>query len=340
MRVFENLGWLFLGFSFRRRFQWMLSLSGNDLDPPIAEAPSLHTSTINTAASSILKLSTLSKHPVNSSMTFLFVIGLEKTGHHLLESIAEHSPMKQRLSKLVTRQEQNLLHRHLFSHQIADGLWNAHCLGQDVDTIFTRNKIAALLQTIELRMRNESSPHLIYPINTLEENGDEGYGMISYPNFWGPCRFLAYPNLDLWYEACDMAHVDCKQVYLYRNPYAIVESTVSKEQHPTMLHAIHMYTSMLHISSNHLQVYANRTIGCFGFFENNTTSSWWEAVRTLWGWSEDRRADYGRLMKELYRPPPPPPTNASLATKDFELYMRPLWKLHRRVVRICQDSLG
>jgi hypothetical protein len=60
------------------------------------------------------------------------------------------------------------------------------------------------------------SPLLSFPVNTLPAPGTGvTVGMVSYASFGGSCRKLNNPSLDLFYNACDKAQVDCRHVDMY-----------------------------------------------------------------------------------------------------------------------------
>lgn len=125
---------------------------------------------------------------------------------------------------------------------------------------------------------------------------------MSYPNYHGDCRKLNFPNLDLWYETCQKAHVDCHHIYIYRDPYAILKSTTIHRNHNsdgTKLATIHLYTSLQAIILAQLMQYADKTLGCMGmlnedqhhyYYNNNnnndshSSDDWWEVMRMIFGW--------------------------------------------------------
>jgi hypothetical protein len=174
------------------------------------------------------------------------------------------------------------------------------------------------------------------------------YGMVSYPNLGGPCKTLNYPNLDLFYDACDQAQVECRHVYLYRDPYDVLYSTVIKRHFaPTLLAGIHLYTSMLKIIATDLQVHASRGIGCFGFYEENITTGkndWWDPIRFLWGWNDDTDS-YEKYMTKKYKPPSRFKNKTedeahSFVPKMLDPFMKSFMETHQRVIRMCKENTG
>jgi hypothetical protein len=166
--------------------------------------------------------------------------------------------------------------------------------------------------------------------------------MVSYPNFDGKCRNLNYPNLDLFYDACDQAQVECRHVYLYRDPYDVLYSTVINQHYvPTLIAGIHLYTSMSKIIATDLQVHASRGIGCFGFYEKNGATNrkdWWDPLRFLWGWNEE-------YMAATYKPPSRFNNKTedeahSFVPKMLDPYMKSFMETHQQVVQMCKENTG
>jgi hypothetical protein len=364
-----------------------LSMAFTSEEQLLQDAPIVQTKTKNVSTTTSTT-STTATHPTTTIIKLVFFIGLEGTGHHLMGSILNGSPLRRRFRALGSDVHRGEIQKYLYVSKFkknqnktrvgsaakqpktnGQGLWNAHCNIEGDDAVDTRNLQILLIQELkdmvdELQTRsnttaaahnNRNATTTIYfPINTINTN--RGFGMISYPNYDYECRFLAYPNLDIWYDdICDdmavmaetgMVRVDCQHVYLYRDPTAILRSTTfHRDFNPTVLTAIHLYTTMLHIIAGQLDAHADRTMGCFGFYEpNGDTSSWWDDVRVLGGWKNsdndnDNDDDYERFMTDLYKAPAP--VNGSLiGTSDdhYRAYMKPLQKLHDRVVRLCRES--
>jgi hypothetical protein len=287
----------------------------------------------------------------NSSIQFVFVVGLEGTGHHLMGAIAEGSPAIKRLKRLGIHPKMTKpLQKSLF-HKDKGGLWNAHCQPELLDTMQIQQDVVQKMKTIQGiaddGARNDTKATISFPVNTVSK-GNFMYGQLSYPNFGGECRKLNYANLDLFYDACDKAQVECRHVYLYRDPYDVLYSTVIKRQFsPTLLAGIHLYTSMLKIIATDLQVHASRGIGCFGFYEQNGATgrkNWWDPVRILWGWNEDTDS-YEEYMSATYKPPKRFKNKTedeahSFVPKMLDPYMKSFIETHQRVVRMCKENTG
>jgi hypothetical protein len=286
----------------------------------------------------------------NSSIQFVFVVGLEGTGHHMMGAIAEGSPAIKQLIRLGIHPNMTKPLQESLFHKDKGGLWNAHCQEKLVDTLQIQQEVVKTMKIIQGiaddGARNDKKAAISFPVNTV--TAGNGYGMVSYPNFPGECGKLNYANLDLFYDACDQAQVECRHVYLYRDPYDVLNSTVTNRHFaPTLLAGIHLYTSMLKIIATGLQVHASRGIGCFGFYEQNITTGrndWWDPIRLLWGWNEDTDS-YEKYMTKTYKPPSRFKNKTedeahSFVPKMLDPFMNSFMETHQRVVRMCKESTG
>jgi hypothetical protein len=365
----ECLGWLILGHSLGWWFsslccsQEMMFTTGTTLEvPQIAYASKTRRNNNNNNNSTIHKQQ--HSYPFESPIKFVFFIGLEGSGHHLMSSILQGSPAKVRIKSMESVAEsRRSIQTKLFDRTLDGrgdkGLWNAHCNHKKaIDTVRLQQKLANKFKLMRLDLErhgvgsDESSSSsimnkkkIIFPINTL---GDRtGFGMVSYPNFGGKeCRFLMYPNLDLFYDACDTAKVDCEHIYLYRDPLQILRSTVLKRQfNPNMNIAIHLYTTMLHVVASQLETYEARTLGCYGFYESsNDTTSWWDEIPRQFGWEQqhnnNRTTAYEAFINDVYRPPSPVVNESMVVSSEYAMYLNAMNKIHDRGVRICNDGLA
>ena len=200
------------------------------------------------------------------------------------------------------------------------GLFNLHCASNigygegpntaaepkdKYDTIVSNDdmdvyirKVADALTKIDTKLfhRAEQDEQLVpIPINGYMQG-------ISYPNEKGSCRPHNYPNLDLLYQACEVAKVDCSHVFLYRNPYGFIKSNCHNRRfNPTVLGAIHLYTNLLQVISIQVWMHPERNEGCLGFFDYYNTNDedhhkrrrdhLKDRVQTLFGWRTSTNPD-------------------------------------------------
>jgi hypothetical protein len=220
--------------------------------------------------------------------------------------------------------------------------------------------VSAILDTVVKNLRainqlgQEQSPNNIttatttMAINTWAQ-GFGNVGMLSYPNFKDDCRKLSYPNLDLLYQACDMAQVDCEHVYIYRDPYAVLRSTGRRDMNPTMLAAIHLYISHLHIIFAQLATHPQRTAGCWGVLEeeeeeevNSTaTDEMWTSIQSMFGW-EDRQAFQKDIFEGLYKAPTvlTDEEKKALVPPKFDPYLQSLYRAHQNAIGLCRQQVA
>jgi hypothetical protein len=257
-----------------------------------------------------------------------------------MKTLINSSPDVVRLKELnITQDYTPELHRHLFDNKNQDGLWNAHCNDHPevVDVTGSHDKVVEYLSKINKRANGEE---ITFPVNTVHERG-ASYGMVSYPNFMGSCRALNYPNLDYFYHACDVAGVECKHAYIYRDPYSVLASTTLKrnmnQQH--ILKAIHLYTSLLQIINSQLQDHSDRTAACLGFYEPNISADEvWHPIRDMFGWKN--QTEFDSHIQAVYKPPSTltEKERRDLLPQNVELYMESYIRAHDKVVKLCREQ--
>jgi hypothetical protein len=202
------------------------------------------------------------------------------------------------------------------------------------------------LKKINQIAQTKDSPDVVttMAINTWQQKTLQGFnrvGQVSYPNFKGDCRKLNFPNLDLWYQACDLAKVDCEHVYIYRDPYAVLRSTNRRGMHPTMLGAIHLYISHLSIIFAQLSTHSQRAAGCWGVLEADATwEEVWTPLHRMFGWTEQQ--DFKKFLKETYVPPThvTEEEKKQLAPSKFEPYVQSFYRAHNDAVALCREQVA
>ena len=198
-----------------------------------------------------------------------------------------------------------------------------------------------------------SSSHVFVPINTWRGHGFGLVGQLSYPNMPGlECRKLNYPNIDLLYNACDVANVDCVHVYLYRDPYAVLKSTIRRGMNTGVIQTIHLYISHLSIMYAQLSRHAPRTVGCFGFLdpifssqdpqqnekhelENNRQERNWNIFRDMLRFKTNE--EFESMRNTVFKPPTPisKESKQNMIPSDLQVYMDVLVQLYEDVRELC-----
>lgn len=320
-------------------------------------------------------LSTL--RPLNENgLEFIFTIGLEGTGHHFMDTIIKASPAQ------ITTRKWGLLDivgktiLALFDVKNLNGLWNQACQDDTMyikqgktwklsykyknkvpagfNTVNAHNRVVKLLQTMQ-RIYNEktvNSPQpLRIPLNSYSSKGIGGAGMISYPNFRGKCSMLHYPVLELLYNACDDAGVQCSHIYVYRHPLDVLKSTTVKRSFnpPGMMYATHLYTSHLKIMETQLMSYPDRNRGCFGFFDRDGSEQWQSTMRDMWGWTFNNQTNsFATFVRDKYRKPKQffHSTSYNIIAKELNgivpaehiPYLEVLLKAHEQTLEVCRQT--
>jgi hypothetical protein len=302
---------------------------------------------IQSSSVSLVQISTATQNSYNPSFTtlkplnettgleFIFTIGLEGTGHHLMSQVISNSPAFSQVKSLGLENFVVNTVIALFQSKNLNGLFNQACQDESIyikeakkwklsskynekvsarfDTVIALNRTVNLLRTMQQiydeKTANNPRP-LRIPLNSFIANGTRKSGMISYPNFRGKCYKLQYPILDLLYKACSEAKVQCSHVYVYRHPLDVLTSTTVKRKFnpPGMVLASHLYTSHLKIMESQLLSYPDRNRGCFGFFDQHGSEEWQALLRDMWGWTTTTTTDFNvssfaSFVRKEYRKP-------------------------------------
>ncbi len=242
-----------------------------------------------------------------SNVQFVFVVGLEGTGHHLHRKIVEYSPSYYQLRHTLKNYKDEIkeLHSSLYNKPNGTGLWNLPCDSRwkdDKKELLRRQQyVASLLKGIQEHI-GPRNKFLRFPVNTLWIDREDifVYGMCSYPNWQGPCRFQQYPRLEWFYDACDMAGVDCRHLYLYRDPLEILYSTtVHRPFNANLSEGIALYESMLDDAIlPDLTKYSHKSLGCVGFYGDE---DWKPTIQSIWQWTNTTK--YYATINKIYKKP-------------------------------------
>jgi hypothetical protein len=290
----------------------------------------------------------------NSTVQFIFTVGLEGTGHHLMGIIAGRSPATQQLKSFhIWNEKVGFLQNELFSHAYnkagRTGIWNAHCVTQSSASVLEGNIVEKLkqieAQTKTMMAQNSTQKTIPLALNTATvATGGKKYGEVSYPNFLGACRQLNYPDLNLLYNACRKAKVDCLHVYLHRHPMEILNSVVSRGFSSNDTSSMQMYITDLRVMANQMRMHASKTLGCFGFFSEDPNDTYWvEAQKDLWAWTN--ASEHKRFMDSIFQKPKHLKfTNEQqfqqwLLNSDHGPYVQSWWNGHRHAIQTCRQAV-
>jgi hypothetical protein len=281
---------------------------------------------------------------------FVMFLGIEGTGHHLWQDLIKESPLFTRLKDLglhpkFTKQLTQNLYRHKKSRW--KGLWSATCKwNEENDPAPNITSIQAnlvdTLRAISVHAKSQRGDKdgpgpVTFPVNLLPGGGDE-LGLVSYPGFLKPCRAQNYPNLDVWYQACDTAGVLCEHVYIYRDPFSVVKSTTDNRPfNRNKMEAIHLYTTQLHILHSQLLQFHNRLIGCWNYNAALSPVHYRDEIEPLLHFQEERI--FADVLKKTFRNPKPSlneQDKLSIVPLELNGYMRSMETIHGIVVQTCK----
>lgn len=287
-----------------------------------------------------------SKH--RNQTQFLILIGLEGTGHHMFENLHKGSPAFLRLKKWNALPALRKLQRSLFlDKDLKSTLFGARCAGADAEAVpEIFQQVVHNLKTLDTHVREHSDQEQIdtvttVPINAAPESRN-GYGMLSYPNFsdrHGCEKFFKFPDVGLLYDACEAAGVTCEHVYLYRNPYSVIKSTVlHRHFHETILEGLVMYTTMLHeIHAQLLDYGQEHTYACWNYDNVDEATAW--KVGQAMGWTN--RGDFMAYFESKFSPRHPmnATKQAEIVSPLASVYMDKMIRAHDRAIEACENML-
>jgi hypothetical protein len=289
----------------------------------------------------------VSQHYDHSELpSFVFILGLEGAGHHMMGDILQASPSVVEIYQLGLDRNLRRIRNAFFGDE---GSMVAPCTFKKRVNITASHMTAAeemkamVVALVETRTKttttNPSLDDFYIPINAM------GAGkMLSYPTGYA-CHRMQYPSLDEYYQTCQDANVQCTHLYLYRDPYAIVASTTRKRSfNPSTLAAMHLYTSHLHILYAQLSRYSSGTMGCLSLLtvddDGDSTIETHDIIANLFGWKHDRASFEAHLVNISH---PPFPMTAEekkqLIPPNQALYMQYFQQTHQDVIDLCRKQV-
>mmetsp|Transcript_17454 Transcript_17454/g.26990 ORF Transcript_17454/g.26990 Transcript_17454/m.26990 type:complete len:358 (-) Transcript_17454:63-1136(-) len=230
---------------------------------------------------------------------FVYYMGLEGAGHDYLHRIGLASPTMQHLKDSdAFPQDAHKLQGSLLDREA--GLWSAYfssSTGEMLNLTGTRSMLVNTLRRMENKIGRHggAAEHYYVPVNILSVPYGE-YGPVRYLNdpIKGKVRMISYPTIELFYDACEEAGVDCRHVYLYRDPYELLHTSTAKH----VLEGMHTATSMLLIIASQMRMYPERTLGCWNLWTKQAEDV--PGMQQVFGW--EATTDYEQVVTEKYVP--------------------------------------
>lgn len=291
--------------------------------------------------------------------TFVFVMGTEGTGHHLINSLLAQSPNMKKMKQIGVcasgTGELHTLSSQFFSTRNEGRLFNPNKRQrEELDASQHYATIVDTLQSIRTKFNDmqiqeqhinesKSSAKATFHI-AINANSCGRPTMMSYPNLPGPDRPLQNFNLDIFYNACNDAHVKCKHIYIYRDPYDVIKSTTINRAHNSNIYdAIRLYTSVMQQIHSQMISHLDRNLGCFGFLDAKgyQLEQDWERFGMLFGWTSfDSFVTHAKSVQKKDAPTPmSDEMKMKLIPARLSVLMRAFEDVHKRVNDLCYSSL-
>lgn len=291
---------------------------------------------------------------------FLFLAGLEATGHELSNALLYNKSSSRRpgggdggFSPIVNRLENMDLLKtmEILETTLTKDIWFAHCNKADKSKVqYGYNMTIVNLQKINARFEQERQmslnqnkqfvPGTIFLGSTMQK--------LSYPfgfetgRHRDECRPLKYTNLEIFDRACQDAKVACEIVLLHRDPYAIVKSSLRRKISNDPLSLMHTYISMNAILESQLNIFSKRTRACINFFEENNQTNRGNADPTLplgLALGFETREQWEAYRTSIVHSRPPLTEEEKQAVlpdrKNMQVHMDSLVRTNDKVVKQC-----
>lgn len=229
---------------------------------------------------------------------FVFFVGLEGTGHHLIRDIAFKSPTTKQLIALgldETHYKLAKTNKQLMLKMPAPGTSNdTICNSMSNET--TYQLFVDLLTTIASKT---STPSITIPVNC---RGRGTFASYPFNIKRRPCFDI--PNIDLFYRACNQVGVACEHIYLYRDLYSVIASTTVKRKfNRSVRFSILLYTSILEYLYTAFSNPLSKLTACWGVLDPGATNDTvWHPLADMYGW-HNRHAEFDIFLNKLYQPP-------------------------------------
>lgn len=313
-----------------------------------------------------------------AKVQFLFTMGLESDGgaHEFLGRVAKQSPMMQKLKEIGIAPGKLVdLHRLLYQYVPTikkntesppqPGLWNAHCQPKltKVKAADLRRQLVTTMSDIQTSViayyeqsgASEGQKHVVIPINTVlfddvEEdlkNVEEKAGMITYPSSFRdqPCHRLDFPSLDLWYDACEEANVDCRHMFVSRPPRFELEAALThlsgQSSKLNELALLHLYNTMLQVMADQMVQYAPQTLGCI-CLQQDDADTWKKMLKEIWGYTsgDDLEAVLQRSVESVPQKDLTPEELLEKLPSRHDPFLRSFLLVHDAARVACSEALS
>jgi hypothetical protein len=267
----------------------------------------------------------------NSAITLVFIIGVEGVGHHLISQLLKDSPNMRALNELGLIDADNpIIHVRLMD-------------GRRMDSSLFDKAVSGMIklnQVVSDHVKEQQEAHSPFHI-AVNTNGYSRFQ--SYPQARrvnDNDRVPNTPNIDIFYNACKKAQVDCKHIYLYRDPYDVIASTtVNRNFNVNARSAIRTYTLMTHFIYSQLSNHIDKTLLCFGPLDVNgyKRQTDWDKFGKIFGWktTDDFRAYINAINMKHDISTRSESEKVALVPETLSVHMEAYMQIHERATNLC-----
>ena len=280
---------------------------------------------------------------------FIFHIGIEGTGHHLLSGLLPSSPILKGLPQPVLDslgKLKSLMGPVLSKTDCYSDIGHAKDTQKQFDALVKAFQEADAHLSKAMSDLTDIQTPIPLPLNAFRRSGNQQ----SYPMSADPrCRALIFPDMDMLYAACDAAGVLCSHVYLYRDPYQVVKSSTHKRGfNRNVVEASKLYYTMLNVIFGQLAAHGHgRTMGCWNLLkpQNNSLafdeefSDTWDTMRDLY-WGPENKDSFDKAFQDtMHFHDPPNDLEAyqrSVIPTNQQVMMDSMVSAHERTLELCR----
>lgn len=278
---------------------------------------------------------TSEKTIVEKDVIFQFLIGTKGTGHHMHEILFDASPLRKTINSYGISEEMKDLMRALYNKEdMVKGIWSAPCADTTPKGAFLMKNLVDNLRVVveKVNEKNTNNKALVIPINAIFDF------QMSYPSD-GPnpsCQYMQYPNIEILYKACETVGVSCRHAFVSRDPYEILRSITSENEHHTFHLQIKSMMSMLSVIEMQLKLNPTRLAACWDFSNGFLDEGGMFIARSM-GWTEmglnQSFPDIGKLPYISEK------EKDTLRNGPHKVYMNDFVAATNRINKICTNLL-
>ena len=266
----------------------------------------------------------------NSTITLVFIVGVEGVGHHLISQLLKDSPNMRALNELGLIDIDNPI--------TYDKLMD----GRSMDSSLFDEVVSGMIKLNQVVNDHVKEQQAHSPFH-IAVNANGYSKMQSYPQYRRVKhndRIPNSPNIDIFYNACKKAQVNCKHIYLYRDPYDVIASTTVKRKfNVDARSAIRTYTLMTQSIYSQLSYHSDKTLLCFGPLDVNgyKRQTDWDKFGQIFGWksTDDFRTYVNAINMNRDISTRSESEKVALVPEKLSVHMEAYMQIHERATNLC-----